>query len=258
MNKRALIIVIIIMFAGIAASIYLSRDDKLTSVPQIKPVDVAQPLVVDDPLQQDEAQPELPASLPELDESDGLMRDEVAALIDDEQLEQLFLVDTIIHNIVVSVDNLTRQKLPNKYRVIQPVQGKFTVTTDDNEVKYIDPDNYNRYKSIITLVEAIDTKKIASTYDRLYPLFQKAYDNLGYPDSNFTDRLIEVIDHLIQAPELKGPIKLEQPTVNYTYADPELEALSSGQKMMIRMGADNTRKMKLKLHELLQELDATR
>ncbi len=260
MNKLVLTIVVIITFAGITAAIYLSQDDELPSVLQIKPEQTAPtvaetlPQVEDDPLQQIEAQSEPSSPLPKLDESDGPIRDEVATLIDDDQFENLFLVDTIIRNIVVSVDSLTREKLPNKYRFTQPVQGKFTVTEDDNEIKFIDPDNYNRYTSIISLVEATDTKKIAAIYNRLSPLFQKAYDELGYPDSNFTDRLAEVINHLTQAPELKDPIKLEQPKVNYTYADPELEALSSGQKMMMRMGYDNNRRLKIKLRELLQEL----
>jgi hypothetical protein len=260
MNKLALTIIVFILFAGITAVILLNQDDELPSVQQIKPEEKAptitetQHQVVDGPLQQVVAQSELSAPLPELDESDGPIRDEMATLIDDEQFENLFLVDTIIRNIVVSVDNLTRQKLPNKYRFTQPVQGKFSVTEDDSEIKYINPDNYNRYISIITLIEATDTKKMAAIYTRLSPLFQKAYDDLGYPDSNFTDRLIEVINHLTQTPELKDPIKLEQPNVYYTYADPELEALSSGQKIMIRMGYDNTRRLKIKLRDLLQDL----
>jgi len=260
MNKLVLTIIIIILFAGITAVILLNQDGELQIVQQIKPGNKAstfaetQPQVIDSPLQQVDAQSEPASPLPELDESDGPIRDEVATLIDDEQFENLFLVDTIIRNIVVSVDNLPREKLPNKYRFTQPVQGKFVVIEDNNEIKYINSDNYNRYASIITLAEATDTKKIAAIYKRLSPLFQKAYDELGYLDSTFTDRLIDVINHLIQAPELQDPIKLEQPKVNYTYADPELEALSSGQKMMMRMGYDNNRKLKIKLRELLLEL----
>jgi hypothetical protein len=84
----------------------------------------------------------------------------------------------------------------------------------------------------------------------LYPLFQQAFVELGYPDGYFNDRLIEVIDHLLEAPEPKGPVKLVSPKVLYEFADPELERLSSGQKMMIRVGPENEARLKAKLREI--------
>ena len=42
---------------------------------------------------------------------------------------------------------------------------------------------------------------MAVVYERLYPLFQQAYEDLGYPGKYFNDRLVEVIDHLLQTPE---------------------------------------------------------
>jgi hypothetical protein len=43
----------------------------------------------------------------------------------------------------------------------------------------------------------------------------------------------------------------------YQYADPKLEALSAGQKTLLRMGSDNVATVKAKLHEL-RTLLATR
>ena len=39
--------------------------------------------------------------------------------------------------------------------------------------------------------------------------------------------------------KVEGPIELQQPKVLYTFADPDLEALSSGQKIMVRIGLEN-------------------
>jgi hypothetical protein len=44
----------------------------------------------------------------------------------------------------------------------------------------------------------------------------------------FGDRLIEVIDDLLEAPEVQGTIKLVRPKVLYEFAAPELEDLSAG------------------------------
>ena len=95
---------------------------------------------------------------------------------------------------------------------------------------------------------------MVATYTRHYPLFQEAYESLGHPPEYFNDRLIEVIDHLLAAPELRGPIALARPNVQYEFADPALEARSAGQKALIRMGSDNPKIVKDKLRELRAEL----
>jgi hypothetical protein len=89
-----------------------------------------------------------------------------------------------------------------------------------------------------------------------YPLFQRAYLELGFPSGNFNDRLIEAIDDLLDAPEIAGPVKLLQPKVLYQFADPDLEARSAGQKIMMRMGSGNAAKVKAKLREIRHQLTA--
>jgi hypothetical protein len=42
--------------------------------------------------------------------------------------------------------------------------------------------------------------------------------------------------------------------VQYEYADPKLEALTAGQKVLVRMGPDNARAVKTKLRELRSAL----
>ncbi len=66
-----------------------------------------------------------------------------------------------------------------------------------------------------------------------------------------------MIDHLLATPTVKTPIALVQPKVLYRYADPELEALSSGQKAMIRVGPDNAAVLKAKLREVRNEITGT-
>jgi len=81
-------------------------------------------------------------------------------------------------------------------------------------------------------------------------LFQSAYQNLGYPNGYFNDRLVQVIDSLLATPQLSGPIELSRPNVLYTFADPKLEALPAGEKLLLRMGPDNAAVVKGKLKEL--------
>jgi len=103
---------------------------------------------------------------------------------------------------------------------------------------------------LVDIVAGTDAETIAATYRRFYPLFQKAYVEIGYPDGYFNDRVVEVIDHLLLTPEPGEPILLVRPLVLYQFADKELEALSSGQKLLIRMGGANAAEIKKVLQNL--------
>jgi hypothetical protein len=104
------------------------------------------------------------------------------------------------------------------------------------------------------VMEQVDTHKLVQTYVHFYPLFQKAYQDLGYPNGYFNDRLVEVIDHLLATPDVPAPVALAQPKVLYEFADPALERLSAGQKMMIRMGPVNESRAKGKLRDIRHAL----
>ena len=54
--------------------------------------------------------------------------------------------------------------------------------------------------------------------------------------------------------EPTGPIALVQPKIVYRFADPELESMSAGQKIMVRMGHDNELRVKARLRAIRQAL----
>ena len=116
------------------------------------------------------------------------------------------------------------------------------------------PENYRRYAPFVGFASAVDTDRLVGAYVRFYPLFQEAYETMGYPEGYFNDRLVEVIDHLLVAPEIEGPVRLVQPRVRYQFADPELESLSAGHKILVRMGPENARRLKGKLGEVREAL----
>lgn len=187
--------------------------------------------------------------LPKLGESDPALRESAGALVDPKALAKFFNLDDGVRRIVATVDNLPRESVSRTVNVLQPAGGPFVVSGKDDKL-VIGPKNYARYEPFVHMVEAVDAKKAVEAYVYLYPLFQQAFVELGYPDAYFNDRLVEVIDHLLDAPEPKGPVKLVQPKVLYEFADPELQVLSSGQKMMIRVGPENESRLKVKLKEV--------
>ena len=188
-----------------------------------------------------------------LESSDDALLEALTNFFGKKTLAELFDLKEMARRFVVTVDNLPRKQVPLRYRLFQPVAGKFLTTGEDENYR-INPDNYRRYQSYVLLADAVDAKTLMQVYVRFYPLFQKEYMNLGYPKGYFNDRLVEAIDDLLAAPEIPGRIDLIRPKVMYQFADLFLEELSAGQKIMIRMGAENCTRIKVKLREIRQEL----
>ncbi len=209
---------------------------------------------IEHPVEAPKAPPgEIVPPLPALADSDPAARDALIGLLGAKSFADFFYPERIILRIVATVDNLPRKSAPARVMPVKPVAGVFaTVGTGDDAV--ISPRNAARYTPYVRMVQAVDVRKLVALYSRFYPLFQRAYRELGYPNKYFNDRLIEAIDDLLAAPELDGPVKLAQPKVLYEFADPDLEGRSAGQKIMLRMGRDNELKVKTKLRALRRAL----
>jgi len=207
----------------------------------------------------------LPASgLPTVADSDTRVMSALVDLLGSQNVAEFVQFDGVVRRFVATIDNLSREQAPASAWPVQPTKQRFA-TEGKGEAQTIAANNAARYNPIVLLAGSVDPAKAAKTYARLYPLFQKAYEELGYPGRYFNDRLIAVIDHLLQAPEPAGPVQVrlvevkgnvssQRPWVRYEYADPQLESLSSGQKIMVRVGLENERKLKASLRGFREQI----
>jgi len=245
---------------SIGAVIYISwKDEKEPpKPPAVAAVVPPEPAVPEEPaVKHPIPTPPAPEPLPPLADSDQPMQKVLEGLIGNESVARFIVTKDLVRHIVVSVDNLPEQKVAERIRPLKSPPGKFAVGGSE-EAPVLDPANYERYKPLVELIRSMDTKRLVATYTRYYPLFQEGYESLGHAPEYFNDRLIEVIDHLLETPDLQGPITLAQPNVLYEFADPALESRSAGQKALIRMGSENATAVKDKLRELRSELIAKR
>jgi hypothetical protein len=263
-NRTLGIIVGAAVVVLVAAGIYAWREGLFSGAPAAPPVAAAArpapppeaPAPEHHPVPEPGTAAE-PLPLPPLAESDPVVRQSLAELFGQDVAERSFVRQNLVRRIVATIDNLPRDKLAIDLRPVAPPGGKFLVSgTEDAPV--LDPRNFERYHAAVAAVAALDVRKLAAVYFRLYPLFQSAYEGLGYPSAYFNDRLIAVIDHLLETPEVPGPLELVQPRVSYEFADPDLESRSAGQKLLLRMGPDNAAIIKRKLRELRGALTAAR
>jgi hypothetical protein len=204
------------------------------------------------------------AGLPTVADSDTRVMKALVDLFGSKNVAGFLQFDGIVRRFVATVDNLAREQAPASAWPVQPTKQRF-ITEGQGERQAIAANNAARYNAIVLFAESVDPGKAAKVYARLYPLFQQAYEELGYPGRYFNDRLIAVIDHLLQAPEPQGPVQVrlvevkgnvpsQRPWVRYEYVDPKLESMSSGQKIMVRMGPENERKMKASLRGFREQI----
>ena len=262
MNKNVVFSLFVIVILGSATAGYFYRKQQENQhkpqTPKVVELPLPSPAPAETPQPQVQVQQSIePAPvktpLPQLNESDSFMLDALTGLISDKSLRKYLRTDQIIHHIAATIDNLPRRQAPINVLPVKQVAGKFLTAGKDNE-KIISPKNASRYTPYVRIAELIDAKQLVELYVRLYPLFQQAYEELGYPKHYFNDRLIITLNDLLAAPVIKQPVKLVQPSVYYKYADPDLEALSIGQRILIRIGSDNEEKVQNKLIEIKQQL----
>lgn len=209
----------------------------------------AEPLHPVEPLDVSPGEGEL-VELPPLEESDSYF---ALALIDifGADIEALLADEALIDKSVATVDNLSRSRVAEKIRPLGRLSGNFVVTAaGENGPLYLSEENYPRYDPLVNMVTGADLDDMVATYRRFYPLFQEAFAQLGYPDGYFNDRVVAVIDHLLETPQPEEPIRLVQPHVLYQFADPDLEALSAGQKLLLRMGPERAGRIRTVLRDL--------
>lgn len=189
----------------------------------------------------------------------------IDSLLTPAQIKQFLPLDPVkdfARRLVATVDNLPREHTSPALWPIAPMPGRFATGAGDDDhpagTTLIHASNAARYAAFVDFVDCINAAKVVPLYQSLYPLLQAAYADLGYPKASFHKRLLEVLDHLISLPvqtqplevrraEIKGTYRPAQPWVTYEFTDAELNALSSGQKMLLRTGSTNHQRLQTKL-----------
>jgi hypothetical protein len=249
----------IVIAAAIAIGVYFRYYSPGPTAPLPQPGVTPQPAAppapaIQHPIPSTAEQQQAP--LPPLDRSDPVVRDSLTGLLGKPAVAKFLVPHEVIRDFVVTVDNLPRKKVAAELRPLQPTGGDTAVDTQAGQTS-LSEQNYARYAPLMQVVSSVDPKALATIYFRLYPLFQQAYENLGYPGKYFNDRLVLAIDSMLATPDVPGPIYLVRPKVFYQFSDPKLEALPAGQKLLIRMGPQNAGIIKQKLQQFRAAITAT-
>jgi len=206
-------------------------------VGEVAPVVEAAPAVEEPP----EAQAVEPPALPPLDESDAFVRAQTSPVC----LPLAWMAaDNLVRRAAVLIENASRGELPPRRGGLLPPLDAFPVR-QEGERFFMDESGYPRFDPYLDQLEAIDPERLAGCIRLLDPLLDQALNELGHSDGPQAG-ITAVIDRILAVPEPieGGDVELVQPKVLFLYADPRLESLSSLQKQVLRMGPENTRRLK--------------
>lgn len=266
MNRRAprqtsyggWIAAIIVVLAVVAAGVYLvqrAMHPAPPPAPSITPPPTpaaSQPASAASTVQHPIAQanagpaPASTASLPALADSDASVREALRGMVHGGDLGAL-LQSQIISRVVATVDALPRQGMGSTNILPLRTPAGTLLTEQPNGTTVIAARNSGRYAPYMTVLNDVDPHALVAWYKHNYPLFQQAYRELGYPHGYFNDRLIAAIDDMLSAPDVHAPVAVVKAGPHYHFADPQLQSLSNGQKLMLRLGPANEEQFKAKL-----------
>lgn len=198
-------------------------------------------------------------TLPLLNESDPLVESKLPNITWQQELLKLVITDDIIRRFVVFTDNFSQGNLVyDRSLLIRPKEGfsanKFTNKETGKQSLVWNEKSSNRFNIYVDLLRSFNTDELISFYISIKPLIDEAYQELGYPEKDFTDVLqlsiLQVLD--AEAPDFL-PV-LSRTSVMYTYADKNLEALSDSEKLLLRLGKENVLVIKSVLLDISEKL----
>ena len=186
-------------------------------------------------------------ALPPLNETDALVRELVQKVASHPRLAAWLATEDLIRDFTIGVANVAQgQSASRQLTTLRPL-ASFQVIQRGNDLA-IDPRSYRRYDGIAAAAQSIDPAGIARVYATLKPRIEEAARELG--DSSFDRTLERAIVQLLNTPVPDDPILVQTKGIGYEFKDQKLEALTNGQKHLLRTGPQNARAIKASLRAI--------
>lgn len=191
------------------------------------------------PEENSDSEPETQPDLPRLNESDDAALEALSDLLGGDFVRQWIRPEFIVQRVVATVHSLDGSAPAARIRPLETMDSEpLTTERNGDDVLLWTEANAERYAGLVAALESVPPERAAGLYARYYPLFQRAWDELGETEPHFNDRLIDVIDHLLATPEAAYPFEVVPHEGRLHFAEESLQELSWGRKLLIRMGAE--------------------
>ena len=263
-DDKANPIILAILFAGILATlvfILMTGDYGKSEVPQkatsITPVEIEMvpapepaPIKEEVLVVEEEFLPELPPEPTVTEETaDTYARETIETVNGGKALAQFVAGDYIVERAVAIVDALRGGEVPYKLLPVGRPSKPFPVSDDGLRVT-MDPSGFNRYDGFAQWVNGIDVMAIVELLNDYESIATEALSRMGVDDFDIRSAVLAATTEILATPISSEGAELMKREANWIYMDPELEALSSLQKQVLRMGPENSEIIQAKAREL--------
>ena len=147
------------------------------------------------------------------------------------------------------VDALRGGEVPYKLLPVGRPSKPFPVSDDGLRVT-MDPSGFNRYDGFAQWVNGIDVMAIIELLNEYESIATEALSRMGVDDFDIRSSVLAATTEILATPISSEGAELMKREANWIYMDPELEALSSLQKQVLRMGPENSEIIQAKAREL--------
>jgi Protein of unknown function (DUF3014) len=247
----AVVLVVLLLGAGVLYWHYTRPPAARPTVEQPKAPEPSPPPAEVKVGEEKEAPPQPEVKMPALDQSDDFVRQMLKNLSPHGKLGEWLRIKNIIRVFVAAIDNIANGKSPRpQLGFLSPGQA-FQVTEKGDRI-YLDPKGYERFDIITDAIVSFSSSRTVQVYQKLKPLFQEAYRELGYPQKDFHATFIQAMKRILDTPVVEREVLLreEGKGLNYVFIDDGLENMSEVQKHLLRMGPKNTQKIQQKVREI--------
>jgi hypothetical protein len=258
--------ILAILFAGILATlvfILMTGDYGKSEVPEqsteITPVEIEmvpapepepEPIVEEVFVVEEEVLPELPPEPTVTEETaDAYARETIESVNGGKALAQFVAGDYIVERAVAIVDALRRGEVPYKLLPVGRPSKPFPISDDGLRVT-MDPSGFSRYDVFAQWVNGIDVLAIVELLSEYEQIATEALSRMGVGDLDIRSAVLAATTEILATPIAPESAELMKREANWLYMDPELEALSSLQKQVLRMGPKNSEIIQAKAREL--------
>ena len=186
-----------------------------------------------------ELQPKIPPA-PAVSEETGdqYARESIDAVNGGKALAQFVAGDYVVERAVAIIDALRRGEVP--YKLLPVGKPSTTFPISDNGLRVtLDTAGFSRYDGFAQWVGGLDTPALVSLLNDYEMIATQALTRMGVTDFDIRSAVLAATTQILSTPQVSVNAELMRREANWVYMDPELEALSSLQKQVLRMGPEN-------------------
>ena len=186
-----------------------------------------------------EVQPKTPPAPVVTEETgDRYARESTDAVNGGKALAQFVAGDYVVERAVAIIDALRRGEVPYKLLPVGKPSTTFPISDDGLRVT-LDAAGFSRYDGFAQWVGGLDTTALVSLLNDYEMIATQALTRMGVSDFDIRSAVLAATTQILSTPQVTVDAELMRREANWVYIDPELEALSSLQKQVLRMGPEN-------------------